>query len=520
MHSLVEVGQEAETVRSEIEQLFVRGLAASTPAQRKNLAVLAEEWERLGAGHVSSRLLAALHKADKDAKDAPAALLSAYTSLHVFERVISLEAAAASWSAHIDALREEEEGDEDEDDPAAKAATTKAAAPPPATAQAASPPAPAAPPLEDPKGALALAQELSRAAEDLVRTGLASASEGTRAKLDASFKEASRRKLLRLGASLRFVNDEVARFLADDGSFAMRRFSFFLHRSWLLARGLAKGLETKDERLLGSLLSSASAAPRPVASVEVVTMGALKRTIVSQNSSSFDFKLRVVGGKDPSLIGRSLTYSMVFLRKKGVSFQQLPAEAHLHLPQAQKFAPTVFRNGKVITITDCAVSLDDRGAGRLHLGPKSTVKEGAAFSAWGPLWRFDPAGALDRIQRFSPGPLDLAVELQEEVIVSGATIGAEPIRTNAERRVFALTGEGGLSLDLVIPEGPDGEELLPRLRKGLKPAKKPLLYGLAYYELGRTLFLPLSLLEKAGPDLVTLSERKFDLAQLVGTLHI
>ena len=70
MHSLVEVGQEAETVRSEIEQLFVRGLSASTPAQRKNLGALAEEWERLGAGHVSSRLLAALQKADKDARDA------------------------------------------------------------------------------------------------------------------------------------------------------------------------------------------------------------------------------------------------------------------------------------------------------------------------------------------------------------------------------------------------------------------------------------------------------------------
>jgi hypothetical protein len=346
-----------------------------------------------------------------------------------------------------------------------------------------------------------------------VRTGLPSATESTRAKLDASFKEASRRKLLRLGASLRFVNEEVGRFLADDGSFSMRRFSFFLHRSWLLARGLAKGIRDKDERLLASLLLSAGGAPRPAKWLEVVTMGVLQRT--AQSACTFDFKLRVVGSSEPDLAGRSVTYSLVFASKKGV-----PAGAYLQLPQPQKFTPKIFREGKVVRITDAAVALDERGAGRLMLGPQSTAKEGAVHTKWDSFLQFDAAAALERVKRHSPGPLDLAVELQEEVLVHDATLDDKPLRTTPERRIHLLTTPNNLAFDVVIPEGPDGEELYPRLKAALKPAKKPPLYGLAYYEFGRTLLLPLSVFKKDGPDLLTLSDKKFDLSALLGTLHI
>lgn len=557
MHTLDEVGREADTVRSEIEQLTVRGLASSTPAERKNLSALAGEWERLGAGHVASRLLAAVQKADADAKDAPRALLSAYTSLHVFERVLSLEAAAEAWTAHIAALRADEgddgEGDSGEADSGEEGAGASglsgAGTGPGDKAAGKAPNNPSAPtqapPLEDPKGTLALVEELARAVEDLVRTGLTSATESTRAKLDASFKEASRRKLLRLGASLRYVNEEVGRFLADDGSFSIRRFSFFLHRSWMLARGLAKGIRDNDQRVLASLLLSAAAPPKPVAALEVVTLGVLKRTV--SNMCSFDFRLRVVSAKDPDLAGKSLVYSLVFARKKDV-----PAEAYLQLPQPQKFAPKVFQQGKTIKITDCAVMLDDRG-GRLILGPKSTVTEGASFSDWKDLYRFDPEAALGRVQNARVGPLDLAVEMQEEVFVTGAALGDEPVRTSEGRRIYPLTGEGGLHLDAVIPDGADGEDLLPRLRAGLKSNRGPLLYGLAYYEFGRTVFLPLSIMkigsptkeappdpkappqkkkspakpsgadtksEGPAPDLLTLSQKKFDLQSLVGTLGL
>jgi len=529
MNSLEEVGQQADTLRTELEQLYVRGLASSSAADWKKLASLAEQWERIGAGHIASRLTAALRAAEAGTKDAPRALLSAHTSLHVFERVLSLEAAAEAWAAYVAA--QSEEGEEGEVE----------------AAPMASPPPAAAPPIEDAKGALALLEELSRAVEDLVRTGVPVATEATRARIDASFKEASRRKFLRLGPSLRYVNDDVGRYLAGDPQFSIRRFSFFLHRSWLLARGMVKAIHDKNDALFASLAAAPSAAPRPVKSIEVVTLGVLKRTVAS--AYTFEFKLRIVDAAEPELVGRSLTYSLVFARKTEGKAKDLPAEAYLHLNQPQKFMPRVFRQDKVVKITDAALMLDERG-GRLALGPKSTVTEGPVHTDWPPFFRFNPAVALERVKRHTPGPLDLAVELQEEVIIAGATMSEQPIKTGDGRRLFALSGADGLSFDAVIPDGPDGEELLPRLRAALKQADKPLLYGITYYEFGRMMLLPLSLLytgsaapeaesapkaqtskkkgtkgegkakvkKDGGPEHLMLSDKTFDVSALVGNL--
>ena len=561
MHTLDEVGREADTVRSEIEQLYVRGLASSTPAERKNLSVLASEWERLGAGHVASRLLAAVQKADADAKDAPRALLSAYTSLHVFERVLSLEAAAEAWTAHLAALRSAEEGDGEEEDSEgegagasrASSAGTGAADRPVAGTPDKPSALPQGPPLEDPKGTLTLALELGRAVEDLVRTGLTSATKSTLDKLDASFKEASRRKLLRLGASLRFVNDDIARFLADDPAFSMRRFGFFLHRSWTIARGLAKGIEAKDARVIASMTVAGGAPPRPVSSIDVVTLGILKRTIVS--AYTFELRLRIVGGSEPDLVGKSLTWSIVFQRTKENAAKGLPPEAHLHLPQPQGFIPKIFLDGNVLTIRAAAVAMDGRGGGRLMLGPPSKVTAGAPYSDWETLYRFDPEAARERVLAHPVSPLDLATEMQEEVFVADPTLADAPTGTNEGRRLYALTGAGGLSLDAMIPDNPydkDGEETLSRLRTAVKSGKGRLLYGVAYYELGRTVFLPLSVMNvgsavkanepppqarakaprkkgaadekgaqarEGAPDLVTISKKSFNLQDLVGNLR-
>jgi hypothetical protein len=531
MRTLDEVGRQVDAVRAQIELLCVRGLASSTPKERRALEDLSAEWDRLGAVHVSSRLRAGLAAIDKDSRDAPSAVLSAYSSLHVFERLLSLGAAVDAWEAQTP---HDEAGAEDV--VALPAALDRAT--------------PTAPAVADPEGALGVLADLGRTVEDLLRTGLTSATKSTREKLDASFKEASRRKLLRLGAALRYVNEEIGRFLADDGSFSARRFAFFLHRSWLLARGIARGIRDGDAKRLGSLVAGGGAAPVVVPWIEVVTLGALKRTLV--NAATFDFRLRIVAASDTSLVGRPLVYSLVFPRKKDAG--DLPAEAYLHLPQPQRFVPKVLTDGMRVRVTEIAIAGEGASA-RLVAGPKTTMTQAGEQGSWRELYTFDARAALARARAVTPGPLDLAVELQEEVFVRGATISDEPIHAGDGKRTFSLIAESGLALDAAIPDGAEGEALLGRLREGLRAKARPILYGLVHYELGRLVMLPLSLMpteprrteeaaeeaptpKKKGakkepkkdskgstktgdePDLITLSEKRFDVSALVGALGL
>lgn len=512
MDELEEVGRTADALRTDIEALFVRGLATSGATERRALVARTEEWERVGAHFVASKLRAAIRAAEADARDAPRTLLSAYTSLHAFERVLSLEVAARAWSQFL-ASKEAEEADESpQADDVAPAADV----------------APVAPALDDPKGATSLAGELAKSIEDLVRTGLTSATSATRTKLDAAFKEASKRKLLRLGASLRYVNEEVGRFLADDGTFTARRYAFFLHRSWLLAKGLGVAIGRGDARLTGMLAVGVGSLPQPVKGpLEVVTLGISKR--VTASACSFDFRLRVVNAKDAALVGKSLVWSVVFARKAGV-----PAEAYLHLPQPQKFTPKIFRDSNVIVVNGCAILGDGRGGGRLVLGQTSTVTVGKPFAAWDAHRSWDDRGAFARVKAHAPSPLDLAVEMVEEVVFD--TWELRDVQPTSASVVC-----GGLRTFVTFPAGDEGKDLRERLEAAAKKKKnRPALFGTVHYELGQVVLQPLSLLGLPGapanvtnatggaaaaaatgaPEHLTLSNENINLSALLGSLDI
>ena len=502
MSELLEVGRTADAIRAELEAAFVRGLATSTPSDRRTLTLHTEEWERIGAHHVAARLRAALTAADREAKDAPRQFLSAYTSLHAFERVLSVEVARGAWRDFLAAREpgsDDAAGDGDGAAPAAKAKPNAA-------------PAPAAPPalptIDDPKGALALLDELAQLVENLGRTGLTSATQATRVTLEAAFKEASRRKLLRLGASLRYVSEEVGRFLADDGTFAVRRYAFFLHRSWLLAKGTRLGLSKQDHGLVASLSAGAAGAPKPVGTIEVVTLGVNKRA--SASVCSFEFRLRVTKCAAAGLLGKSLVYSVVFARKEGV-----PAEAYLHLPQPQKFAPKILRDKTATTITDAAIIADPRAA-RLVLGAKSTVSQGKAFERWSEHASWDPVAIGARADAAVPTPLDLAIEAQEEVVLDEWELSAS---AGNDEPAWIQTPQ--LALSLGLPPGEDGVALRKRLDKvANKKRNRPPLFGTVHYEFGRLVFAPLSVLAADGPEYLMLSDENINLAALVGSLDI
>lgn len=501
MAEVEEIASTLENLRARMVELVVRGLASVAPTDLKALEALTSDYERQGLAHIASRLRTMLQAISGDTRTAPTALLAAYTSLHVFERVLSLEAATTALEAAVAARAEQPE--------------EIAAKPEPAVTSSAIGELPAG----EQKKLAALLEELARAIEDLVRTGLTSATEATRQKLDVSFKEASRMKLLRLGATLRYVNEEVGRFLAHSDAFSARRFVFFTHRAWLLARGLGEALQEKNDRVLVRLSGTGARDPQPVRSIDVVTLGVAARTV--QNNCSFEFRLRVLKADDPALVGRSLVFGLVFGRKSA----DISAEAFLHLPQPQKYNPKVFTERQVLTVTGAAIAFDERGGGRLLLGPKATVtQQGKPAGGWEPYLAWQVGPALARARSHAASPLDLPNELQEEVVLADWTCKEDKPRATAERRVFTISAPG-LELDAQVPTGADGKTLGGHLETHAKrkpdPKKPPApLYGLVHYELGRLVLTPLATLAAEGPTHLTLSNEKINLSALLGSLQL
>src|SRR5437667_6097310 len=130
------------------------------------------------------------------------------------------------------------------------------------------------PPTERPRLTALLAQ-LSAAVEELLLSGLTTASAATRQTLAATMQEAARFRLLRLGSTLRTATEELGRFTSHDAFFSRRRLTFFLSRAWLLSRGLSHALRTADDKEYDRLTWSPPAQPLP--KVEVVCVGVSKK---------------------------------------------------------------------------------------------------------------------------------------------------------------------------------------------------------------------------------------------------
>ncbi len=479
MHA--EVTEALFALQQTLDELVVRGLQATGPEDLARLTALGEEFGRAGAGYVSDQISTLVRHVRGAEKGAARALLRTQTVLRVFERVLSIDAGILALAS----------GPSSEVAPAASAVKP--------------------PPLENRKALGPVLEELARTVEGLIASGLTTASAATKAKLDASFQEASRLKLLRLATSLRYVGDELARFLAESEHFSARRLAFFANRTWLISRGLHEAIAEDDGPAIAKLLLTTT--PVPVKALELAVLGVQKRALLD-GSAAFEFRLVTLGDQPGVPAGRRLVWSCVFGAKKGV-----PAEAFLHLPQPQKFLPKLLLEPTRILVTDAAVTLDEHGYGRLMLGPKSTVKPGRKLEDWDGLATWDRAAVVERLRRHAVSPLDLEVELQVEMVVAEWELGAPaPNRFRPEQLVFPMTADG-LAIDVVCSTGPDGIALAEALTAFTKPrAKRPPLYGVMHVEMGRMLLQPLTVFGPKGPQHLMISDDNIDLASLMKTL--
>jgi hypothetical protein len=90
-----EIVQTIERLAGAFEDLTMRGLRSAGPKDLAVLRAMREEFERIGAGHLAGRVGAVIDAIDRNDRSAAIALLEAQGSLRVFERILTLEIAAA-----------------------------------------------------------------------------------------------------------------------------------------------------------------------------------------------------------------------------------------------------------------------------------------------------------------------------------------------------------------------------------------------------------------------------------------
>jgi hypothetical protein len=96
MQELDEIVQTMERLQDALETIILRGIRSSTSQQLAILSGLQEEFERIGAGHLASRIFAIVTAIKSDDPGSAGKIFQALASLRVFERVLTLEFAEAA----------------------------------------------------------------------------------------------------------------------------------------------------------------------------------------------------------------------------------------------------------------------------------------------------------------------------------------------------------------------------------------------------------------------------------------
>jgi len=410
-----------------------------------------------------------------------------------------------------------------------------------------------------------LLDELGDEVERLLLGGMTTANDATREKLSMTLREVSRRRLLRLGATVSNVSREIERHLRSDSEFSARRLSFFIGRTWLLCRAMARALREGDDVTFDRLALDRHS--ERVEAVRVVTLGVVKK-VVPGSFCAFDFRMRRLDGDRP---GESVAFTEMFPLKKG---QQIPAESFLVIERGKKYRPAMLLEGKVITFRD--VDLQRSSAGlRISRGrpdEAGAVELGEVYDGWASLPAWDPVGARERVATYEVDPVQMPNDLHEEVILDGWSLAApRKDDSGAPRRIHPVKWSG-LELDGVVSKGVEGEALrknLERMRKGTLPAglgpgaapktdessrtkktrakktrakttkasktassdaasastrRAPVsegrLFGLLHYETCRFVLQPLALLTERGPIHLTTSPEGIDRKALLENLSL
>jgi hypothetical protein len=112
-----------------------------------------------------------------------------------------------------------------------------------------------------------------------------------------------------------------------------------------------------------------------------------------------------------------------------------------------------------------------------------------------------------------PGPFDLDIEMQEEVVLDKWEMG-DPVDRDEAQSVWPIRS-GQTTFDAVVARGAEGKALRERLEGLRKQKDRPPLFGLLHYEKCRLVLQPLALFGDGAPQQLMLSNAKVDRAALL-----
>src|SRR5687768_13463748 len=95
MDEIVELRTALDRLQAALDDLVVRGVRAAGAADLARLSSLRNEFRTAGAEHIAGRLTAIIDHVRADDRAAAADLLRAITAVRLFDRMLTLEVAAA-----------------------------------------------------------------------------------------------------------------------------------------------------------------------------------------------------------------------------------------------------------------------------------------------------------------------------------------------------------------------------------------------------------------------------------------
>lgn len=109
MDEIAELRTALERLQSALDDLVVRGVRTAGAADLARLTSLRDEFRSAGAEHLAGRLSTVVQSIQAGERSASADLLRSMTALRLFERMLTLECAAAALANSIAKDDEEEE---------------------------------------------------------------------------------------------------------------------------------------------------------------------------------------------------------------------------------------------------------------------------------------------------------------------------------------------------------------------------------------------------------------------------